>query len=333
MNAVRTHINPDLIRIFTGNANPELAARICALLGVPLSRTDARKFADGEIDVTIHETVRGKDVFLVQPTCGPNINDNLMELLVMLDAAKRASAERITAVIPYYGYARQDRKVSPRAPITAKLVANLIQTAGAHRVLTMDLHAGQIQGFFDIPVDNLYATGTLCRHLESLDVLDGAEVVVVSPDAGGVRRARYMAHILEKPATLAIIDKRRAGPGKIEEVRIIGEVTDKVAVLVDDMIDSAGTIVAAAGALQQAGVKRVLAVGTHAVFSGPAVERIRNSGMDLMLVTDTIPLSEPARAVPSIQAVSIAKLFADAIENIHCGGSVSSLFTDVEVIN
>lgn len=333
MSPVSPKIDPERIRLFTGNANRELARSICVQLGLPLSHADVRKFADGEVDVAIGESVRGIDVYLIQPLCGPHVNDALMELLVMTDAARRASARSITAVIPYYGYARQDRKVSPRAPITAKLVANLITSAGAHRVLTVDLHAGQIQGFFDIPVDNLYATSTLCRELESMNILNDHPVVVVSPDAGGVRRARYLSHMMEKPASLAIIDKRRASPGKVAEVRIVGEVEGMVAVLVDDMIDSAGTMVAAAKALQEAGVVRVLAVGTHAVFSGPAVERIKNSAIELMLVTDTIPLSEHAKAVAKIKTVSVASLLSAAIENIHIGGSVSSLFSDVEVIN
>ncbi len=341
------HFDPDDIRIFSGNAHPELARAICHNLtwmlksaGVmhgdatlKLGTANVGAFRDGEISVEIGESVRGKDVFVVQPTCPPNINTAIMELLIMLDALSRASAERITAVMPYYGYARQDRKVSPRAPISAKLIADLITAAGADRVLTVDLHAGQIQGFFKIPVDNLYATPDLCRDLESRGELIKGELVVVSPDAGGVRRARYLAHLLKENASLAIIDKRRSRPGQVASINIVGEVKDKIAILVDDMIDSAGTMCAASHALKEAGAARVLAVGTHPVFSDPAIENIIRSEIDLMLVTDTIPLKAEAIAAEKIEVVSIAEILAQAITNIHLGSSVSSLFTDVQVIN
>ncbi|MBZ0273191.1 ribose-phosphate pyrophosphokinase [bacterium] len=326
-------VDPDYIRVFTGNAHPELAKAICDTLQIEVGDAYVSHFADGEINVEIAESVRGKDVYVVQPTCRPDVNGSLMELLVMLDAFSRASAERITAVIPYYGYARQDRKVAPRAPITAKLVADLLTTAGADRILTVDLHAGQIQGFFNIPVDNLYATAEISRTLEKMeDVLDG-DVVVVSPDAGGVRRARYLAHLLHNNAGLAIVDKRRAKPGQVAQVNIIGEVENKIAILVDDMIDSGGTLVAAAEALAERGARRVFALGTHPVFSGDAVRRLSESNIELMLVTDTIPLSAEAKTVNKIRVVTVAGLLANAIVNIHCGGSVSSLFTDIQVIN
>jgi ribose-phosphate pyrophosphokinase len=319
--------------VFSGNAHPGLAEAICENLLIKLGNANVSRFRDGEINVEISESVRGKDVYVVQPTCGPDINGSIMELLIMLDALSRSSSERITAVIPYYGYARQDRKVSPRAPISARLLADLIEGAGAHRVLTLDLHAGQIQGFFKIPVDNLYATSDLCNVLESLDEISYGEKVVVSPDAGGVRRARYLAHIMKGDVGLAIIDKRRSRPGYVGSVNIIGDVEGKAAILVDDMIDSAGTICAAAEALKNAGVTKVLAAGTHAVFSPPAIERIQNSQIDRMFVTDTIPLGDDARKLKNLQVVSVAPILARAIANIHIGGSVSSLFTDVQVIN
>ncbi len=326
-------VNADKMLVFTGNSHPELAKSICQNLNIKLGNANVSRFSDGEINVEISESARGKDVYVVQPTCRPDVNGSIMELLIMLDALSRASSERITAVIPYYGYARQDRKVSPRAPISARLLADLISEAGAHRVLTVDLHAGQIQGFFKIPVDNLYATADLCNALEALDEVSNGDKVVVSPDAGGVRRARYLAHIMKGEVGLAIIDKRRSRPGHVASVNIIGEVEGKTAIMIDDMVDSAGTICAAAEALKSAGVNKVLAAGTHAVFSPPAVERIRDSEIDRMLITDTIPLDDNARSVDKIQIVTIAPILARAMANIHIGGSVSSLFTDVQVIN
>ncbi|MCB9476331.1 MAG: ribose-phosphate pyrophosphokinase [Deltaproteobacteria bacterium] len=323
-----------MIRVFSGNAHPALADKICRDLGITRGAAVVSPFADGEISVDIKETVRAKDVYVVQPTCRPDVNGALMELLVMLDALSRASAERITAVIPYYGYARQDRKVSPRAPITAKLVADLLTAAGADRVLTVDLHAGQIQGFFNIPVDNLYATAILSKRLIALEGMQNEnDLVIVSPDAGGVRRARYLAHILERETSLAFIDKRRSKPGKIAEMTVVGDVDGKTAVMVDDMIDSGGTIVKAADVLKQHGAKRVFAVCTHPVFSNHAERRIQDSSIERLIVTDTIPLTEDAEKVKKIEVISVSELLARAIANIHLGGSVSSLFKAVEVIN
>jgi ribose-phosphate pyrophosphokinase len=307
--------------LFTGNANPALARDIAADLGVTLGKALIRKFSDGEIMVEVADNVRGGDVFVIQSICTPP-NDNLMELLLMLDALKRASAKRITAVVPYYGYARQDRKVAPRVPISAKLVADLITTAGAHRVLTVDLHAGQIQGFFNIPVDNLFATPVLLAYIR--ERLDGDPVAVVSPDAGGVERARAYAKRLN--ASLAIIDKRRPGPNEIAEMRIIGDVQGCSAVLVDDMIDTAGTICTAAGALKDAGARRVLACITHPVLSGKAIERLTASAMTELVVTDTIPLREEARKLDKIHVLSVAHLIGEAIRRTHNEESISSLF-------
>ncbi len=320
------------LKIFTGNSNRPLAQQICAYLGVSVGEADVRRFSDGEIAVEITENVRGGDVFVIQSTCTPG-NDNLMELLLMLDAFKRASASRITAVIPYYGYARQDRKVAPRVPISAKLVADLITTAGASRVLTVDLHAGQIQGFFNIPVDNLYATPVLLSYL--CPRLGEEEVCVVSPDAGGVERARAFAKRLG--AGLAIIDKRRTRSHKSEasgkaanldvaEMRVIGEVKGQVAILVDDIVDTAGTIVTAAAALHAEGARRVLACCTHPVLSGPAIERLRASALEELIVTDTIPLAPAARQYERIRVLSLAHLIGEAIRRIHNEESISSLF-------
>lgn len=309
------------IRLFRGSANPSLSEAICGALGVPLGRAGVSRFSDGEIQVEIQDNVRGRDVYLLQPTSAP-ANDNLMELLVLVDACKRASAGSITAVIPYYGYSRQDRKVAPRAPITAKLVADLLTTVGVNRVLTMDLHAGQIQGFFDIPVDNLYASPTLCNHLGKL--VNGAEAVVVSPDAGGVERARFYAKRLG--AGLAIIDKRRSGPNQSEALHIIGDVRDKDAIIIDDMIDTAGTLGKAAQALKGGGARRIMAAATHAVLSGPAVERVMNSPIEKIVVTDTIPLRPEAIASGRFEVVSVASVFAEAIRSIHSNDSVSRLF-------
>ncbi len=276
----------DDVIIFAGSSNRALAEDICRYLGTRLASADVGRFSDGETQVEVIENVRGGDVFVIQSTCPPT-NDHLMELLLILDALKRASAGRITAVVPYYGYARQDRKVSPRVPISAKLVADLITTAGAARVLTMDLHAGQIQGFFNIPVDNVYATPVLLRYIRE-NVVDDEPVTVVSPDAGGVERARAFAKHLK--ANLAIIDKRRAAANQVAEMHIIGEVTGRVAVIVDDIVDTAGTIVAAADALRGAGAQQVFACCTHPVLSGPAIERLTASSLKKLIVTNTIPL-------------------------------------------
>jgi len=309
------------IRIFSGNANIPLGERIAQHLGRKLDGASVSKFSDGEINVDISENVRGRDVFLVQPTSAP-ANDHLMELLILCDACKRASAGRITAVIPYYGYARQDRKVHPRVPITARLVADLLTTAGVERVLTMELHAGQIQGFFNRPVDNLYASHLLSDHIERH--FDFSNGVVVSPDAGGVERARSFAKRLG--LGLAIIDKRRSGPNVAEVMHIVGDVKGKRALIVDDMIDTAGTLTKAAGALADAGATYVAAVATHPVLSGPAVQRIADSVLAKVIVTDTIPLGVEAAACKKIETVSVAPLFAEAIRAIHHNDSVSRLF-------
>jgi ribose-phosphate pyrophosphokinase len=308
------------LKIFSGNSNPALAREICAELGIPLSVATVKAFSDGEIMVEIGENVRGRDVFVVQSTCSP-ANQNLMELLVMVDALKRASATRITAVIPYFGYARQDRKVAPRTPITSKLVADLITTAGVHRVLCVDLHAGQIQGFFNIPVDHLYAAPVV---LEDIRKRLAGRLVVVSPDAGGTERARAFAKRLD--AGLAIIDKRRSGPNVSEVMHIIGEVEGETCVIVDDMIDTAGTLCQAATALKARGAGEVYATATHAVLSGPALERISQSCLKEVLVTNTIPVGEKLTACPQLRQLSVAPLLAEAIRRIHGEESVSSLF-------
>ncbi len=307
--------------LLNGNSNPPLARAIAGALGEPLGMARVTRFSDAETQVEIDDNVRGRDVFLMQSTCNP-ANDHIMELLILVDACKRASAGRITAVIPYYGYARQDRKVAPRAPITAKLVADILTRAGVQRVLTMDLHAGQIQGFFDIPVDNLYAGPTLRAHIAAS--LPLADTVIVSPDAGGVERARSYARPLG--CGLAIIDKRRSGPNQAEALHLIGDVRDKDAIIIDDMIDTAGTLVKAAAALRSNGARRVFAVATHPVLSGPAVERIVTSSLERVIVTDTIPLSEAAAACGRIEVVSVAPVFAQAISSIHSHDSVSRLF-------
>ena len=307
------------IKVFSGNANPKLAEEICKLMGTKLGEAEVGTFSDGEIFVSLYETVRGSDVFVVQSTCTP-VNNNLMELLIMIDALKRASAGRITAVIPYYGYARQDRKVSPRAPISAKLVADFLSTAGANRVVTVDLHAGQIQGFFNCPVDNLFASQVL---LEPFMAMKG-EIVVVSPDAGGVERARSFAKRIEAP--LAIIDKRRDRPNQATATHVIGDVDGKIAVLVDDIIDTAGTICAGAEVLLREGAREVYACATHGVLSGPALERLNNSVFTKVVVTDTIPSGERLDVCSKLQVVSVASLLAKSIHNIHTGSSVSVLF-------
>ena len=309
------------IKIFAGNSNSPLAQEISQYLKIPLGRAVVETFSDGESKVEIKENVRGADVFVIQSTSAPG-NDNLMELLLMLDAFKRASAKRITAVMPYYGYARQDRKVVPRVPISAKLVADLITTAGASRMLTMDLHSGQIQGFFNIPVDNLYATPVLLQYLKKR--LNHNEVTIVSPDAGGVERARAIAARLD--ASLAIIDKRRVGPNVVAEMNIIGEVKDQIAILLDDMIDTAGTLALAADAVKKEGAKRILGCCTHAVLSGPAIQRIDESPMEELIVTNTIPLGTEAQHCGKIKVLSVAHLIGEAIRRTHEEESISSLF-------
>src|SRR5574342_260752 len=300
------------MKIFAGNSNPPLAEEISKYLEVPLGKAMVETFSDGERKVEIKENVRGADVFVLQSTSAPG-NDNLMELLLMLDAFKRASAKRITAVVPYYGYARQDRKVIPRVPISAKLIADLITTAGASRMLTMDLHSGQIQGFFDIPVDNLYATPVLLQYLKKR--LNHNEVTIVSPDAGGVERARAIATRLN--ASLAIIDKRRVGPNVVAEMNIIGEVKNQIAVLLDDMIDTAGTLAMAADALRKAGARRILGCCTHPVLSGPAIQRIEESALEELIVTNTIPLGAEAKRCGKIKVLSVAHLIGEAVRRTH----------------
>ncbi len=309
------------LKIFSGSANPELAEKICKYLATPLGHSTLTRFSDGELFVEIEENVRGADVFIVQPTCPP-VNENLMELLIMIDAARRASARRITAVIPYYGYARQDRKTAPRTPISAKLVANLLVVAGARRILTMDLHAGQIQGFFDIPVDHLYAMPVFLQYIK--ENFKGDEIVIVSPDAGGVERAREYAKRLN--ALMAIVDKRRPRPNESEVMNIIGDVQNKIAIIIDDMVDTAGTICKAAEALLDKGAKEVYAIATHPVLSGKAVERIATSPLKALIVSDTIPLKEEAKAIGKIQVLSVANLLGEAIRRIHTDDSISSLF-------
>ena len=313
------------LKIFAGNSNPDFAARLSTSLGVDLGRRRLKRFADGECYSEIQDNIRGRDVFLVQSTCAP-VNEHLMELLVLMDAVKRASADRVTVVLPYYGYARQDRKVTPRTPISAKLVADLLQVAGADRLLTLDLHAGQIQAFFDIPVDNLYASPALMPEVRRL--CKGKDAVVVSPDAGGVQRARAYAQMIDAP--LAMIDKRRDRPNEIAEMNIIGDVEGRYAVIVDDMVDTAGTLCKAAEAVKGAGATAVAAVATHPVLSGPAVDRITNSVLDRVIVSDSIPLRENARACKKIQVVSVGPLLGEAVRRIHTGDSVSSLFEPSE---
>ena len=310
--------------IFTGNANPEMAADIATNLGIRLGSAAVGRFSDGEVTVEINQNVRARDVFVVQSTCAPT-NENLMELLIMVDALKRASAERITAVIPYFGYARQDRRPrSTRVPITAKVVANMLQTAGVSRLLTMDLHADQIQGFFDIPVDNIYASPVL---LGDLQLKNYDDLIVVSPDVGGVVRARAIAKQLD--CDLAIIDKRRPRATVSEVMHVIGEIENRNCVIMDDMIDTAGTLLKAAEVLKQRGAKKVYAYCTHPIFSGPAIERIeRGDALDEVVVTDTIPLSREAAGCPKIRQLSVAPLIAETILRISKGESVMSLFSD-----
>ena len=308
------------IKLFSGNANPALAREICGHLGVGLGEATVSSFSDGEIRVRIEENVRGADVFVAQSCCTP-VNTSIIELLIMIDALKRSSAYRITAVIPYFGYARQDRKEQPRVPISAKLMADLITTAGADRVLTMDLHAGQIQGFFNIPVDHLYATPVLLDYINKRGV---ADLVVVSPDAGGVERARAFAKRLQ--AQLAIIDKRREGPSKTQVMNIIGDVDGRNVLLLDDMIDTAGTIVQGAQACAEKGARMVWAGCTHPVLSGPALERLQESCLTEVVVTNTIPLNGKEQRCPKLRVLSVAPLLGEAITRIHSEESVSSLF-------
>ena len=309
--------------LFTGNANPVLAQQIASHLGIELGRATVGRFSDGEVTVEIHQNVRARDVFVVQPTCAPT-NEHLMELAFMVDALKRASARRITAVIPYFGYARQDRRPrSMRVPISAKVVANMLETVGVERLLTMDLHADQIQGFFDIPVDNIYASPVLLSDLKSKSYSD---LVVISPDVGGVVRARALAKQLG--CDLAIIDKRRPTANVSEVMHVIGEIEGRNCVIMDDMIDTAGTLVKAAEVLKERGARSVYAYCTHPVFSGPAVERLRNSAIDEVVITNTIPLSEEARGCAKIRQLSVAFLFAETIRRISDGESVTSLFSE-----
>jgi ribose-phosphate pyrophosphokinase len=309
----------DQLILFSGNANRSLSQEIADYLGMPLGEAEVSRFADGEILVQIFENVRGADVFVIQPTCRP-VNENLMELLVIIDALKRASAWRITAVMPYYGYGRQDRKVQPRVPITAKLVADLLTAAGVHRVLTMDLHAGQIQGFFTTPVDHLYAAPVLLQYFQERMLSDA---VVVSPDAGGVERARAFAKRLN--TSLAFIDKRRTGPNEAKVMYIVGEVEGRDVIIVDDMIDTGGTLTQAVPALVEKGAKRIFASCTHPVLSGPAMERIEGSALEEVVITNTIPLSE-GRSSKKLTVLSVAPLLGEAISRIHKEESVSRLF-------
>jgi ribose-phosphate pyrophosphokinase len=306
--------------IFSGNSNPVLSQKICEYIHVPLGGEKVKRFSDGEIQIEIDENVRSKDVFVIQSVCYP-VNENLVELLLMLDALKRASANRITAVIPYYGYARQDKKVAPRVPISAKLVADILTVAGATRIITMDLHAGQIQGFFNIPVDNLFAAPVIIDYIRKKFNND---LVIVSPDAGGVERARAFAKRLN--AGLAIIDKRRDAPNQAKAMAVIGNVTDKVVVILDDMVDTAGTLVEAAGAIMKNGAREIHASCCHAVLSGPAIQRIEDSELKTLVVTDTIPLKKNAKDCDKIKVLSISELIGEAIIRSFKGDSVTSLF-------
>ena len=318
MKDIDMHKSLSHIKIFTGNANPELAKEICDYLGIDLGDSVVSKFSDGEINVEIDESVRGKDVYIVQPTCEPG-NEHIMELLIMVDAIRRASARRITAVIPYYGYARQDRNSRGREPITAKLIANLLTKAGCRRVLTMDLHAQQIQGFFDVPVDHLYAAPIIANYFQSLELDD---LVVVSPDIGGVARARKFAELLHAP--LAIIDKRRPKPNVSEVMNIIGDIDGKNVILIDDIIDTAGTITNAAKALKERGAKEVYASCSHAVLSGPAIDRLNDCPIKEVVTTNSIPTD--SKNCDKIKVLSVAPLFGEAIMRIFQDASVSKMF-------
>lgn len=311
---------PDGITLLTGNANKPLAVKVSEHINVPLTDATVTKFSDGEILIQINENIRGSDVFVIQPTCHP-VNDNIMELLLMIDALKRASARRITAVIPYYGYARQDRKVQPRVPISSKLIADLLEAAGANRILAIDLHAAQIQGFFNIPVDHLYAAPILHDYFRKRGFVD---LVIVSPDAGGVERARAFAKRLN--ASLAIIDKRRESANVSKIMHVIGDVKNRDAVILDDMIDTAGTITQAADAIKANGAGRVFAACTHAVLSGAAIQKINDSSLEEVIATDTIPLQDKIEKCRKLTVLSISALLAEAIKRIHDESSISSLF-------
>ncbi len=306
--------------IFSGNSNPELTKKICNYLDVPMGEAKVKTFSDGEIQIEINENVRSKDVFIIQSTCSP-VNDTLVELLLLLDALKRSSANRITAVIPYYGYARQDKKVAPRVPISAKLVADLLTVAGSNRLITMDLHAGQIQGFFNIPVDNLYAAPVILNYIKN-NFQD--DLVIISPDAGGVERARAFAKRLH--ADLAIIDKRREAPNKAKAMAVIGDVKGKVAIILDDMVDTAGTLIEATHAIIDKGAKEIHACCAHPVLSGEAVNRLADSPLKTLIVSDTIPLNSKSGACDKIKVLSVADLIGEAIIRSHKGDSVTSLF-------
>lgn len=310
---------PNIMKVFTGNANPEIAQEICNYLDMPLSTAEVRQFSDGEISVEIGENVRGTDVFVIQPTCTP-VNDHLMELVIMVDALRRASARRITAVLPYYGYARQDRKIRPRVPITAKAVAEMLMAVGTRRVLCMDLHAGQIQGFFNIPVDHLYSSPIMLEYIRK----NFDDVIMVSPDAGGVERTRAFAKRLN--ADLAIIDKRRERANECEAMNVIGNVNKKTAILLDDMVDTAGTLCGAAAKLKEQGAQEVHACCAHAVLSGPSVERINNSEIKSLVVTNSIPLGDKGERCAKIKVLSVGELLGEAISRIHSEDSVSYLF-------
>ena len=310
------------LKIVTGSSNPELARAICDHMGMQLTPSLATTFSDGELRIEIGANVREDDVFVVQSTCPPEVNNNFIQLCLMIDALKRASAGRITAVVPYYGYARQDRKVSPRAPISAKLMADFISVAGADRVVTIDLHAGQIQGFFNCPVDNLFAVPVMMGDLKALHE---DNIVIVSPDAGGVERARHYAKRMDAP--LAIVDKRRDKPNQAQAMHVIGDVDGRVAVIVDDMIDTAGTLCAAAEVLMSYGATKIIACATHGVLSGPAIERINSTdALTEVIVTNTIPLGEKLALCPKLKVASVAALLGKTIHNIHTGSSVSVLF-------
>ncbi len=308
------------LKIFGGSAHPKLTQEITAYLGVPLGKVDTYNFSDGEIFCQLQENVRGSDAFIIQPTCSP-VNENLVELLIMLDAIKRASANRVTAVLPYYGYARQDKKDAPRVPITAKLVADLISAAGADRILTVDLHASQIQGFFNVPVDHLFAAPVVLEALREMAI---PNLVIVSPDAGGVERARAIAKRLQ--AGLAIVDKRRVSPNEASVMNIIGDVDGKNVVILDDIIDTAGTLTHTVEALREKGAERLLAVGVHGVLSGPALDRIEESSIERVLITNTTPLDDKLSRTAKLEPLSVAPLLGKAIRSIHENSSVSSLF-------
>jgi ribose-phosphate pyrophosphokinase len=306
--------------IFSGNSNPEFANKVCDYLNLPLGKCMVKRFSDGEVRIEINDNVRLRDVFIIQSTCAP-VNDNLVELLLMIDALKRASATRITAVMPYYGYARQDKKVAPRVPISAKLVADLLQKAGAKRIITMDLHAGQIQGYFDIPVDNLFAAPKIIEYIK--ENFKG-NLVIVSPDAGGAERARAFAKRLN--ANLAVVDKRRDAPNISQAMAVIGDVADKVAIILDDMVDTAGTLTEAAHAILDKGAKEVYACCVHPVLSGPAVDRICSSELRSVIVADTIPVKPEILECGKVEVLSVTELFGEAIIRSHRGDSVTSLF-------